>query len=135
MLIILCTIHLLATEYIPAQRSRGEVLLFKRGGEKRIERVEDEETGQPAGFTHTIYSETSAHEQTTPVRNTTESHPIKESTGRMEDHAVFHWSNVNYTIKTKNGTRHILSDIEGWVKPGTLTALMVSFLDSSLWSC
>ena len=131
MLMILCAIHLIAIEYIPAQRSRGAVLLFKRGSKKRTERVEDEETGQRAGLTHTIYSEKRAQEQT-PVRKTTGSYNNKESTGRIEDQAIFHWSNVNYTIKTKNGPRHILNDIEGWVKPGTLTALMVSFFNSSL---
>ena len=39
---------------------------------------------------------------------------------------IFHWKNVNYSIKIKDETRDILTDIESWVQPGTLTALMVS---------
>ncbi|ODV97159.1 hypothetical protein PACTADRAFT_32646 [Pachysolen tannophilus NRRL Y-2460] len=37
---------------------------------------------------------------------------------------IFHWRNVCYDIKVKNQVRRILSNVDGWVKPGTLTALM-----------
>ena len=39
--------------------------------------------------------------------------------------AVFHWSSVNFDIKIKGEARRLLDDVDGWVKPGTLTALMV----------
>ncbi len=39
--------------------------------------------------------------------------------------AVFHWDGVNYDIKIKKEARKLLNDVDGWVKPGTLTALMV----------
>ncbi|KAK1974493.1 ABC-2 type transporter-domain-containing protein [Colletotrichum cereale] len=39
--------------------------------------------------------------------------------------AIFHWSNVCYEIKVKNNDKkRILDGIDGWCKPGTLTALM-----------
>ncbi|KAJ5460445.1 ABC drug exporter AbcA [Penicillium daleae] len=37
--------------------------------------------------------------------------------------SVFHWSNVCYDIKIKGKLRRILSYVDDWVKPGTLTAL------------
>jgi len=40
--------------------------------------------------------------------------------------AIFHWEDVCYDIKIKSETRQILDRVDGWVKPGTLTALMVS---------
>lgn len=39
--------------------------------------------------------------------------------------AIFHWSGVNFDIKIKGEPRRLLDDVDGWVKPGTLTALMV----------
>ncbi|TRM61565.1 ABC-2 type transporter-domain-containing protein [Schizophyllum amplum] len=39
---------------------------------------------------------------------------------------TFTWENVNYTVPVPGGTRRILHDICGFVKPGTLTALMGS---------
>lgn len=37
---------------------------------------------------------------------------------------VFTWRNVTYDIPVKEGTRTLLDNVSGWVKPGTLTALM-----------
>lgn len=37
---------------------------------------------------------------------------------------VFTWKHVNYDIELKGETRRLLSDVQGYVKPGTLTALM-----------
>lgn len=39
--------------------------------------------------------------------------------------AIFHWEDVCYDIKIKGEPRRILDHVDGWVKPGTLTALMV----------
>lgn len=41
--------------------------------------------------------------------------------------AQFHWLGVNYDIKVKGGGRRLLDDVDGWVKPGTLTALSKSY--------
>ncbi|CAO2657983.1 Nn.00g072430.m01.CDS01 [Neocucurbitaria sp. VM-36] len=37
---------------------------------------------------------------------------------------VFSWKNLSYDVEIKGGTRRLLSDVEGFVEPGTLTALM-----------
>lgn len=37
---------------------------------------------------------------------------------------TFHWRDVCYEVKIKSETRRILNHVDGWVKPGTLTALM-----------
>lgn len=39
---------------------------------------------------------------------------------------VFSWRALCYDIPVKEGTRRLLDGVNGWVKPGTLTALMVS---------
>lgn len=39
---------------------------------------------------------------------------------------IFLWKDVCYDIKLKDGSdRRLLDHVDGWVKPGTLTALMV----------
>ncbi|MBE3046671.1 ABC transporter permease, partial [Candidatus Bathyarchaeota archaeon] len=37
---------------------------------------------------------------------------------------IFTWSDVTYDVPVKEGTRRLLDGVSGWVKPGTLTALM-----------
>lgn len=43
-----------------------------------------------------------------------------------ESQATFTWHNVDYTIPYKDGTRQLLHNVQGYVKPGKLTALMGS---------
>lgn len=38
--------------------------------------------------------------------------------------SIFTWKNVNYTIPYKGGQRKLLQNVNGYVKPGRLTALM-----------
>ncbi|KAL1890776.1 hypothetical protein Sste5346_008101 [Sporothrix stenoceras] len=37
---------------------------------------------------------------------------------------ILMWKGLQYDIPVKEGTRRLLDDVNGWVKPGTLTALM-----------
>lgn len=40
--------------------------------------------------------------------------------------SVFTWKNLTYTVKTPTGDRILLDNVQGWVKPGMLGALMGS---------
>ena len=37
---------------------------------------------------------------------------------------IFHWRGVCYDVQVAKETRRILNNVDGWIKPGTLTALM-----------
>ena len=41
-----------------------------------------------------------------------------------KNETVFTWQNVNYAIPVKGGERQLLQDVQGFVRPGRLTALM-----------
>uniref|UniRef100_A0A1Y1NHX7 ABC transporter domain-containing protein n=1 Tax=Photinus pyralis TaxID=7054 RepID=A0A1Y1NHX7_PHOPY len=118
MMVIFCIGHLLAAEYIPAQKSRGEVLLFK----KPLTKLEcSEETGisEPEVASIAPVSGSKPCEQgayaepdvTTPIQ-------------RSRQTSTFQWDQISYDIKTRGGNRRLLSDISGWLKPGSLTVLM-----------
>ncbi len=38
---------------------------------------------------------------------------------------TFTWKDVMYTVPVKGGTRLLLDHVEGWIKPGQMTALYV----------
>ncbi|ESZ90193.1 ABC transporter [Sclerotinia borealis F-4128] len=44
----------------------------------------------------------------------------------MRNTSVFTWKNLTYTVKTPSGDRILLDNVQGWVKPGMLGALMGS---------
>ena len=51
----------------------------------------------------------------------------KEINGTLHKQtSIFQWKDICYDIKIKKEERRILNHVDGWVKPGTLTALMVS---------
>lgn len=102
-------IYLTATEYITAAKSKGEVLVFRRGHKlpaPKSKSIEDLEAA-PTGRNATVQNDSSDNIAI-----------IERQT------AIFQWRNVCYDIKIKKQERRILDHVDGWVKPGTLTALM-----------
>ncbi|PPJ56228.1 hypothetical protein CBER1_06395 [Cercospora berteroae] len=104
-------VYLTAVELIQAKKSKGEVLVFQRGHIPAAlkEKVADEES-VPAGRDANALTQTASYTEATDI--------IQKQT------AIFSWKNVCYDIKIKGQDRRILDHVDGWVKPGTLTALM-----------
>jgi ABC-type multidrug transport system ATPase subunit len=103
-------VYLTATEYISAKRSKGEVLLFPRGKVPDLgSKVDLESPSDGRVNTEMMRAEKVATEVPPSIQKQT---------------AIFHWSNVCYDIKVNGETRRILDGADGWVRPGTLTALM-----------
>jgi ATP-binding cassette subfamily G (WHITE) protein 2 (PDR) len=107
--------YLYAAETITAAKSKGEVLLFRRGQVPAFEKRDDVEAmSEDRATTQVLASdggELKRHETEVPAT-------IQKQT------AVFHWDGVCYDIKIKKENRRLLNEVDGWVKPGTLTALM-----------
>jgi ATP-binding cassette, subfamily G (WHITE), member 2, PDR len=103
-------VYLVATEYISAKRSKGEVLLFPRGKVPNLGSKNDLESPADGRVNADMMK---AQKVTTEVPPS-----IQKQT------ATFHWSDVCYDIKANGETLRLLDEVDGWVKPGTLTALM-----------
>ncbi|KIX10697.1 uncharacterized protein Z518_01781 [Rhinocladiella mackenziei CBS 650.93] len=104
-------VYFIASEYVTAKKSKGEVLVFRRGFvPKSTSKGGDDVEKSPSN----------------PVMvaaKSAESLPSNEGVIQGST-SVFHWSNVCYDIKIKGKPRRILDNVDGWVRPGTLTALM-----------
>ncbi|KAL2890097.1 ABC transporter CDR4 [Ceratocystis lukuohia] len=102
--------YIVCAEVVSERRSKGEVLVFRRGykpaafDEKAKDDLENLAIGPMA--THDRAS-------------TKQGGPKPEIDG-----SIFHWENVCYDVQIKDETRRILDHVNGWVKPGTMTALM-----------
>ncbi|CAK7227035.1 hypothetical protein SEUCBS140593_006442 [Sporothrix eucalyptigena] len=48
----------------------------------------------------------------------------QEVEGLIRNTSIFTWKNLCYTVKTPDGDRQLLNNVQGWVKPGMLGALM-----------
>lgn len=106
-----CISHLFATEFVASERSKGEVLIFTREAIKRhTARVQDIESAADNRPSKEVVAGDVSDKSTANIEKAT---------------SVFHWQDICYNVKIKDETRCILDHVDGWVKPGTLTALMV----------
>lgn len=63
------------------------------------------------------------------------SEPPSRFDDKAVEHDVFHWEDLCHDIKVKGGTRRLLDHVNGWVKPGVSTILMVSSIPTLIRSC
>ncbi|GME61260.1 abc transporter cdr4 [Neofusicoccum parvum] len=110
MMVFFCGVHLLAAEFIQAQKSKGEVLLFRRGNAPDLKETDEEAVARSS------VACPKANYATRPGGGI--------PAGIQQQTAVFHWDSISYDIKVGKSTKKILDEVDGWVKPGTLTALM-----------
>ncbi|KAF2452837.1 ABC-2 type transporter-domain-containing protein [Lineolata rhizophorae] len=104
-------VYFVASEYIAAKKSKGEVLVFRRGF-------------LPPPFTKGGNDVEKSFSSSVPVVRKPDRYTPSDEGAIQGSISVFHWNNVCYDIKIKGKPRRILDHVDGWVKPGTLTALM-----------
>ena len=98
----------------------GAVTIFRRGqAPKSVTKAMengstplDEEKAMNRDDGNVIKEETSGSGTDTTVK------------GVAKNETIFTWQNVNYTIPYDKGERQLLRDVQGYVRPGKLTALM-----------
>lgn len=103
-------VYFVATDVIQAKKSKGEVLVFRRGHIAATSSKKADAEASLSGPVPVVEKGTDISAEATAN--------IQGST------SVFHWGKVCYDIKIKGEPRRILDHVDGWVKPGTLTALM-----------
>lgn len=105
--------YIVAAEFAKPPVNKGEVLVFRKGrGPVKSEKgATDAEAqgGKPQ------IAATKAEKQ-----------DHSNSTGLAAGNSIFHWEDLCYDIQIKGNDRRLLDHVDGWVKPGTSTALMVS---------
>lgn len=90
-------INCFATEFMNPVIAGGDLLLFKRG--------------------HVPES----IEETAASVDPSDTEGLSNFDGEPD---IFSWKHVNYTVPVRGGYRQLLDDVQGYVKPGTMTALM-----------
>lgn len=106
-------LYLLATELNSATSSKAEFLVFRRGHVpphlRNIDKPsEGDEPAEPQAS-----GENAENEMAGDTANVIPT-----------QHSIFTWKDICYDIPVKEGQRRLLDHVSGWVKPGTLTALM-----------
>ncbi|KAH7409672.1 ABC-2 type transporter [Cadophora sp. MPI-SDFR-AT-0126] len=106
-LIVFMLVYFIATELNSVSSSTAEVLVFQRGHVPAY--LQNGSTDQGAVAAPNLREISDETEVTAALE------PQKD---------IFTWKDVAYDIEIKGEARRLLDNVSGWVKPGTLTALM-----------
>ncbi|KAG7660523.1 CDR1 [[Candida] subhashii] len=120
-------IYIMLTEFNKGAMQKGEIVLFLRGSLKNHRKRADAKKANAAD----AENYTGTHEK---VGYDDEAEAIKNekgiSSGSSSDNElpsnkeIFLWRDLTYQVKIKKEDRVILDHVDGWVKPGQITALM-----------
>lgn len=116
-IVFFACVYVVCAEYLTGSISQGGVLLFQRSQQREMDsklRLDEE---APVELMPPKERPVAAR----PAFNAEPDKPIniKKQTG------VLHWKALCYEVLIKGEPRVISNHIDGWVRPGTLTALMV----------
>ncbi|KAL4903558.1 hypothetical protein BDW74DRAFT_185970 [Aspergillus multicolor] len=104
-------IYVLVAEFIIADKPRGEVLVFQRGHTSELEQAKTQAFQDEEATTGSVTASPST---------STEKRPVT----LQKQNGILHWKDVCYEVQIKGQMRRIADHIDGFVRPGTLTALM-----------
>ena len=105
-------IYFVASELNSSTTSTAEVLVFRRGH-------------VPAYLQDAAKNKDSDEETIVGASPVTSNEKKKDGTAIIPPQKdIFTWKDVVYDIEIKGEPRRLLDNVSGWVKPGTLTALM-----------
>lgn len=101
-------IYLILTEVVPGTASKPRTLAFLPGHVPTNPSPDDVEAGQRSETSRNLFKSDTQSRDLLPKQD-----------------KVFSWQGICYDVPVKGGSKRLLDDVSGWVKPGTLTALMV----------
>lgn len=135
-LIFFMILYFVATEINSVPSSAGEMLVYQKGhvpphlrkGAAAAAGAKSSEKGAPGSSTSTANGDIesggvrvgAAGEK--PEAPSDQAHTEVHGIPPQKD--IFTWKDVVYDVKIKGKDRRLLDHVSGWVKPGTLTALM-----------
>jgi ATP-binding cassette, subfamily G (WHITE), member 2, PDR len=108
--------YLVATELNSKSTSTAEFLIFRRGHVPKYMQQQTPKDEESAGVSASDEKLVDNSDAVDAKQGEIKAIPSQKD--------IFTWHNVSLDIKIKGEPRRLLDNVSGWVKPGTLTALM-----------
>ncbi|KAF7553146.1 hypothetical protein G7Z17_g3859 [Cylindrodendrum hubeiense] len=110
-----CT-YIIAAEYARPPKGKGEILVFRRSKMPSHLKSARKDIENQA-------SEWPVVEKVSAIARSKEDDDVQLSP-RMLQKPIFHWEDLCFDLTVNGKDRRILNHVDGWVQPGTITALM-----------
>lgn len=112
-MVFFLVLYLLSIELNSLTDNSAEVLVFRQG---RVPKTVKNALDPRVDVESPVKRDTVPVDQRIPTKSEVGLLPAQRDT--------FTWSNLDYEIQVQSGPRKLFDDVSGWVRPGTLTALM-----------
>ncbi|CDK25256.1 unnamed protein product [Kuraishia capsulata CBS 1993] len=113
-------VYLAICELSRGSLQKGEVLVFQSSTLRKLKKQNKLINSDDPESALNGEKQASVIEETGSTSEDKGGAAVKLSAGKD----IFHWRDVCYEVNIKTEVRKILNHVDGWVKPGTLTALM-----------
>ncbi|KAH3664070.1 hypothetical protein OGAPHI_004784 [Ogataea philodendri] len=114
--VFLTSFYLVLVENSKGAMQKGEVLVFQKSTLNKLKKQK-----QLASVSQDVEMGSDSEKPAGLQEDSSSSDGVAQLIAGKD---IFHWRDVCYEVKIKSETRRILDHVDGWVKPGTLTALM-----------
>lgn len=116
-------VYIFIVEMNKGAQQKGEILVFQQSALRKAKKAKEQhardiEAGLSEEKVKPEDDSSATAEEDDKILQLMESNKLPVS----ED--IFHWRNLTYEVKIKGELRTILNKVDGWVKPGQVTALM-----------
>lgn len=110
------------TEWNKGAMQKGELVLYLRGSLKKVRKEAKAREASANDIENNLPNEKiNMDESLEQYKDKSDSSSSEKGSQQTK---IFHWKNLTYSVKIKSEERVILNQIDGWVKPGQVTALM-----------
>lgn len=118
-------VYLFLVELNEGAKQKGEILVFphsviRKMRKKNLINKSDNTDEEKGSSSESIKISDKKMIEDSEDRSSNEVSEVKLS----KSEAIFHWRDLRYDVQVKKESKRILNGVDGWVKPGTLTALM-----------
>ncbi|KAK3696002.1 ATP-binding cassette transporter snq2 [Vermiconidia calcicola] len=115
----------LGMELQKPNKGGGSVTIYKRGQVPKSVAKALETGGESNDLEKNLSNDSKAiNDSEKSKRDSSASDSDDQATNVAKNETIFTWQDVNYTIPYQGGERQLLRDVQGYVRPGKLTALM-----------
>ncbi|RCK57612.1 Multidrug resistance protein CDR1 [Candida viswanathii] len=113
-------VYVVLTEFNTGAMQKGEIVLFLKGSLKKRKKGAAASVQNKDIETGDITEKVNFQDEAEAIGNDVK--PEKEESAELRE--TFFWRDLTYQVRIKTEDRVILDHVDGWVKPGQITALM-----------
>lgn len=121
-IVVFLFVYIGLTEWNKGAMQKGEIILFLKGSLKKVKKQREQQNAKSNDIENNIPNEKISYSDAMEKDGSGNSSDVDDKIETQKQ--IFHWKDLTYQVKIKSEQRVILNHVDGWVKPGQITALM-----------